>query len=60
MGYTLKLNHMADVTDKEFQKNKGLLKEEEKTGNGGLKFALSDRDTNKKLPSTVDWNKAGE
>ncbi|XP_048582580.1 uncharacterized protein LOC5516093 [Nematostella vectensis] len=58
LGYSLKPNHMADMTDAEVNRMKGLLHEEPPLI-GDSPFSIPDKDRGVPLPPHVDWRKAG-
>lgn len=61
MGYKLKTNHMADMTEEEIEQKKGLLTENEPDAlNGGKRFEIPQGTNIKSLPDAVDWAKSGE
>ena len=61
LGYRLKTNHMADMTEEEIERVKGLLKDtNSNTANGGRRFQIPTGKNTLNLPEKVDWAKAGE
>lgn len=60
LGYRLKANHMADMTEEEIRQKKGILMESEPDAlNGGKRFEIPEGTNVKTLPDTVDWAKSG-
>ncbi|XP_068747154.1 counting factor associated protein D-like [Montipora capricornis] len=60
LGYRLKTNHMADLTEEEIERIKGLLKETNYNAvNGGRKFKIPKGRNASNLPDNVDWAKSG-
>jgi len=60
LGYNLKLNKFADMTEKEVGQYKGLLDEPEGTYNGGKKFKIPHIDfANTPMPKSLDWREYG-
>ena len=61
LGYRLKTNHMADMTEEEIEQAKGLLRETDADAmNGGKRFKIPEGKNVKNLPDAVDWAKEGE
>ena len=61
LGYRLKANHMADMTEEEIRQKKGLLTDKEPDVlNGGKRFEIPEGTNVKTLPDTVNWEKSGE
>ena len=61
LGYRLKANHMADMTEEEIERVKGLLKDtNSNAANGGRRFQIPTGKNTLNLPEKVDWAKAGE
>lgn len=61
LGYRLKTNHMADMTEEEIERAKGLLKDTNShAANGGKRFQIPTGKNVLSLPEKVDWAKAGE
>ncbi|XP_067032987.1 uncharacterized protein [Acropora muricata] len=60
LGYRLKTNHMADMTEEEIERVKGLLKDtNSNAANGGRRFQIPTGKNTWNLPEKVDWAKAG-
>ncbi|XP_015757752.1 PREDICTED: digestive cysteine proteinase 1-like [Acropora digitifera] len=60
LGYRLKTNHMADMTEEEIERVKGLLKDtNSNAANGGRRFQLPTGKNTLNLPEKVDWAKVG-
>jgi len=60
LGYRLKTNHMADMTEEEIEQAKGLLRETDADAmNGGKRFKIPEGKNVKNLPDVVDWAKEG-
>lgn len=52
---------MADMTEEEIKRAKGLLKDtNSNAANGGKRFQIPTGKNALNLPQNVDWNKAGE
>ena len=61
LGYRLKTNHMADMTEDEMEQKKGLLRETRGDSlNGGKRFEIPKGKTVRNVPDAVDWAKSGE
>ncbi|VDO74030.1 unnamed protein product [Onchocerca flexuosa] len=60
LSYTNALNHLADLTDEEFNMMNGLSLSNETYLQGGKEIVkLYKYDRNEKLPAAVDWRKKG-
>eukprot|EP00795_Rhopilema_esculentum_P007454 gene7454-13220_t len=60
LGYSLKMNKFADMTEKEVSLYTGLLDEPEGTYNGGKRFKIPDIDfAHTPIPESLDWREYG-
>ena len=60
LGYTLKPNHLTDMTEKEVEREKGLLKANHEALIGGAMFHVPLGDENRDPPETLDWRQRGK
>lgn len=58
IGYTLKVNHLADYSNEEIQSMCGYKKMNPEQFNGGEPFFYDEEDL-KKLPAEIDWRISG-
>ncbi|KAM7443323.1 hypothetical protein ABFA07_007801 [Porites harrisoni] len=60
LGYRLKSNHMADMTEEEMEQRRGLLREADINALiGGKRFEIPKGKDERKLPDAVNWAKSG-
>eukprot|EP00112_Aurelia_sp_Birch-Aquarium-sp1_P017337 Seg4002.5 transcript_id=Seg4002.5/GoldUCD/mRNA.D3Y31 product="Counting factor associated protein D" protein_id=Seg4002.5/GoldUCD/D3Y31 len=60
LGYSLKMNKFADMTEKEVNQYTGLLDEPDGTYNGGKRFKIPNIDfANTPIPKSLDWREFG-
>ena len=61
LGYRLKSNHMADMTEEEMEQRRGLLREADSNALiKGKRFEIPKGKDERKLPDAVNWAKSGE